>query len=490
VTGGFVGIDVGTTATKAVLINANGEVLTRARVPHLAHPSAGAGRVSPASWWESVRGACTTLDVRIPILGVGLSAHSPVVVPMGSTGEPVADAYRFEAPGMPEAVQAMFSSVRPADLHRIGNRPSPSTAIVSAYHLLQNDNPASLSDLRTLGSVATFIGQKLTGHAAIDPSQASYFGLLDLTGDWTWMDDLAERVGVPKHTLPAICSSTSVLGELTADAAAELRLPAGVPVVLGAGDTACAAAAVGLEEQDERMLTLGTTHVVTEHTTTPSTRRVHLQRAHVRNGEWLLHGTLNGGLALGIGAQSLGFGSGTTAVTDLLRTANQADADLIRAAPTFIPHVRAERAPFWLDTPVTTMVGDHSSPTAMAWAVAEGVAFGDRLVWESFEHADGGRVILAGDVGADTVFPQMIADVLGTPVELLAESHLPALGAACLAAAAIGLRIKADVSEYRRIHPREPLMAVLQERWRRFAEVRAESIGNGEGSRCLAHERL
>jgi xylulokinase len=474
--GGFVGIDVGTTATKAVLVNTDGQVLARSRVAHPAHPSAGVGRVSSESWWESVRDACNILEARIPILGIGLSAHSPVVVPMGAAGEPLTDAYRFEAPGMPEAVRAMFSSAEPADIHRIGNRLGPSTALAAAYQLFGQDSPGSLPELRTLGSVATFIGQKLTGRAAIDPSQASYFGLFDLIGDWTWMKDFAEQVGVPERILPPVCSSTSVLGELSEAASSSLGLPPGVPVVLGAGDTACAAAAVALEDQDGRMLTLGTTHVVTEHTRTPSVRGLHLQRAHVRRGEWLLHGTLNGGLALALGARSLGFGSGGTAVSDLLRAASQADARMIRAAPIFVPHVRAERAPFWLDTPASSIVGDQSSPVATAWAIAEGVAFGDRLVWDSFDHTSGERVLLAGDVGTETVFPQMIADALGMTVELRRESHLPALGAACLAAEANGVTIKADVSDGQRIHPRQELATIFEERWRQFREVRAQIL--------------
>lgn len=468
----FLGIDVGTTATKAAVLTEAGEPIRRVRVAHATGLPTLPGRVDPVSWWISVQEACHALEAgQLNIAGIGLSVHSPVAVPMDSSGKHLTAGYRYEAPGLTDMVAWLQSGLTPDDIRHSGNRITPATYIAAAYLLLREKEPEIVEDLHVLGSVGTYIGHRLTGHDAIDPTQASYFGPFDTTGTWTWQEDLLRRLGIPQRVLPPVQPSSEVLGRLTNEAAKALRLRPGTPVVTGAGDTACAAFAAGIDRNAARLLTLGTTHVVTDHGTVPAEENLHLQRAHVRRGQWLRHGASNGGLALSIAAKALGYGAGGQAVSAMVDRAMSAGAATIAGAPFFIPHVRPERAPFWLEEPRSAFLGllPDADETSMAWAAVEGVLFVDRMISESYPDDPLRELLLAGDVSGSGCFMQLAADMFGRPFTVSAESHLPALGAAMLAAQT------ADDSLYLHHHthpvkPRQEFAPLIEQRWQDFRQ--------------------
>jgi len=475
----FVGIDIGTTATKAVVLTDSGTPLRRVRAPHVVGLPLEAGRVDPVSWWGSVQEACRALDAaHLELAGIGLSVHSPVGVPLDETGRHLSAGYRFEAPGLPEIIRSIQSQLSPAETASLGNRVTPATFMAGAYLLLQDQEPGAAQDLHVLGSVGTYIGQRLTGNFAMDPTQASYFGAFDVADAWTWQEGLAKRLGIPADILPPVQASLSTLGRLTAQAGEALRLQPGVPVVVGAGDTACAAFAAGIDQGRTRLFTLGTTHVITDHDRAPARDGLHLQRAYIRPHQWLRHGVCNGGLALSVAARMLGHGKGSDAVPKMVNQAMAASPETIAHAPFFVPHVRAERGPFWLDTPRAGFLGmtADTDETAAAWAAVEGVLFTDRLILESFPRDTGKELLLAGDVSGGEAFTQLAADAFAAPMKVSKESHLPAVGAALLAAEGTGfpLHLKESLED---ITPRPGLTRIIQARWEGFIQARTDYLG-------------
>lgn len=474
----FVGIDVGTTATKAVVLTERGTVIRRTRAPHTVELPIDSGRVDPLSWWASVQDACRRLDAAdLKLAGIGLSTHCPVGVPMDAAGQNLSAGYRFEAPGLPEVVRSVKARLSPADAALLGNRVTPATFMAAAYLLAKGEHSGVVDGLRFLGSVGTYIGHRLTGEFAMDPTQASYFGCFDVTENWKWEDRLAQRLGIPPAVLPPVSASLSELGRLTTSAAEALGLRPGAPVVVGAGDTACAAFAAGIDRGRLRLFSLGTTHVVTEHGTAPSTDGLHLQRAYVRPGQWLRHGVCNGGLALSVAARMLGYGTGSDAVRTLVERAMAAGSETIERAPYFIPHVRTERGPFWLEEPRSGFLGltADTDESAAAWAAVEGVLFADRLILESFSPDPTQEVVLTGNVTGGEAFAQLAADVCAVPLSVNGESHLPAVGAALLAAEGTGNHLAFEPS-LQRFDPRAELAAVIESRWSGYQEVRSDFL--------------
>jgi xylulokinase len=142
-------------------------------------------------------------------------------------------------------------------------------------------------------------------------------------------------------------------------------------------------------------------------------------------------------------------------------------------APVFIPHTAAERGPLWLREAHTALLGmlPHTTAESAAWGITEGVAFASRLVLEMCTEgrlAPHDPVYMAGTFAAGDAYPQVVADALGRPVRLVAESHLPAVGAAAMAAASVD-GVALPRPDARLVEPRPEWTATVDRRWRRFA---------------------
>lgn len=479
----YLGIDLGTSATKTVLVRADGQVVARGAAAHPDARTGEAGRVDPTPWMRSLAEACAALGpARAQVTALSLAVHSPVALFLDADGVPICPGIRWEHPAL-GPLCASSAALRTTDEARlVANRTEPATAMALAWPVAAGSHPDLAERCGTFGLVGTWLGQFLTGQAAIDPTQASYLGIMAATdGAPRWLDALAERYGVPPATLPAIRPSLAVLGPLLETAATALGLPAGVPVVVGAADTASAAYLLHLEDGGPPLYTVGTTHVITSCRTEPELAPVALSRTHVVPGRWLAHGAVNGGDALALGARLLGHGAGGDAVRRMTATAGRATPDDAEHAPVFIPHTAAERGPLWLREPHTALVGllPHTTPEAAAWGITEGVAFASRLVLEmctAGHLAPGAPVFMSGTFSDGDAYPQIVADVLGRPVRLIDESHLPALGAAAMAAASVdGVVLPRPTA--RLVEPRPEWRATIDRRWQRFARVWSAVVG-------------
>ena len=262
----------------------------------------------------------------------------------------------------------------------------PATAMGAAHRLLQTIEPEAAAAATTFGFASTWLGLWLTGERAIDPTQASYTGLMASTdGSCRWLDDVLHRLGIPPQQLPPVRPSLSVLGALQRRPPTRSACRTGIPVLVGSADTPAASYALGTKPGGRPLLIMGTTHVVSNALDAPDHRASALQRVDVRAGRWLINGVINGGDALAYGAQRLGYGHGDVAVEALVGMAFSAEPGQMAGAPVFIPHTRPERGPLWFAEPRTALLGaipDTAAPSA-ARGVVEGVLFADRMIIES-----------------------------------------------------------------------------------------------------------
>ena len=479
----YLGIDLGTSATKTVLVRADGQVVARGVAAHPDARTGQAGRVDPTPWMRSLAEACAALGPsREQVTALSVAVHSPVALFLDGDGVPICPGVRWEHPSLGALCAAAAGLRTPEEARLVANRTEPATAMALAWPVAAGSHPELSQGCATFGLVGTWLGQFLTGQAAIDPTQASYLGIMAATdGAPRWLDDLAERYGVPAATLPAIRPSLDVLGPLLDAPATTLGLPAGIPVVVGAADTASAAYLMQLEDGGPPLYTVGTTHVITSCRTEPEPVPLALSRTHVVPGRWLAHGAVNGGDALALGARLLGHGTGGDAVRRMTAAAGGALPADAEEAPVFIPHTAAERGPLWLREPHTALLGllPHTPAPAAAWGITEGVAFASRLVLEMCTEgrlAPGEPVVLAGTFAAGDAYPQIVADALGRPVRLVDESHLPAMGAAAMAASAVdGVALPRPAAQL--VEPRPEWAATVAHRWRRFARQWSTVVG-------------
>jgi len=467
----YLGIDVGTSATKAVIISRDGTVVARSRVTHPAARGVGPGRADAAAWRSSVTAAVRELAPHTAtVRGIGLDTHCPTALLLDAAGEPLTAGITWDHPGLAHPTEQLIAALDPAERRLAGNHLKPATAMGAAYRLFHTLDPEAGSRAATFGFVGTWLGQWLTGQRAIDPTQASYTGLLASTdGSCRWLEGALQRLGIPLAQLPPVRPSLSVLGPLLPSAATTLGLPQGIQVMVGSGDTPAASYALGAEPGGRPLLIMGTTHVVSNSLDAPDYRARALQRVDVRAGRWLINGVINGGDALADGAERLGYGRGDLAVAALVGTAFKAEPTDMDSAPVFIPHTRAERGPLWFAEPRTAVLGaiqDTSAPSA-ARGIVEGVLFADRMIIESCIGEQQRTLYVSGAFGVDPELPQLLADTLDRDILVVDESHLPAIGAAAMCSEVLGEQVIPPPAA-RRVTPRAEWRATVSRRWQEF----------------------
>jgi xylulokinase len=260
-----VGVDLGTSGVKVLVTSLDGAVLGRGRAEYpVLVPARGRAESDPADWWRATAGAVRQAvgqarEAEIVGVAVAGQMHGLVLAADGDAADagPSGDSVRPAILWLDQraAVEAGRYAELPAALtSALGNRPSAGMAGPILSWLVEHE-PGNVAAARWALQPKDWIRLRMTGQAATDPTDASGTLLFDLERD-AWADDLIAALGLPRGTLPPVLSSAGVAGALLAGPAAALGLPPGIPVAVGAADTAAALYAAGLR-RDQAMLTLG-----------------------------------------------------------------------------------------------------------------------------------------------------------------------------------------------------------------------------------------
>lgn len=469
----FLGLDLGTSATKAVVVDDDGNVVARVRASHPDSRKGRVGRADPAAWEQSLLSVCRQLGLQLTtVTGVGIDTHCPTVVPLGADGHPVTLGFTWDNPALAVYFERYSSRRSSTDIRATGNHPSQSTFTAIIYHYLRETEPDAFSRMRTLGFAGTWLGQLLTGEVVIDPTQASYSGIFDTIGDEpAWLSGALADLEIDPAVMPPIRQPMELLGQ-TSTAFSELAgIPQNIPVIVGSADTPAASYALGTTPGKHPFLIMGTTHVVNSCLAAPDLRARALQRRGLRLGQWLINGVTNGGDALAAAATMFGFGNRDSAVSELVGLAASIVGEEALAAPLFVPHVMPERGPFWFDKAYAglTNLGRSTSRAQVARGVLDGVIYADRMMLEATIPPGDEAVYLTGAFGEDPMLPQMLADATGRDFDVVLEPDLPAIGAAAMCAETIHGRTSCRLTTGR-VSPRAQNTAVGEQRWHAFRE--------------------
>ncbi|HEX8345277.1 MAG TPA: FGGY family carbohydrate kinase [Actinoplanes sp.] len=435
------GIDLGTSSVKAVVIRLDGTVIGQATADYaVSGARPGWSESDPARWLEqtarAVRAAVAAAGVQ-PV-AVGLSGQMHGVVPTGADGHPVRPAMLWSDARATLELNVYRRLPRTARA-RLGNPLSPGMAGPMLAWLARRE-PHAWAATRWALQPKDWLRARLTGTIATEPSDASATLLYDLTSD-AWDTDIIEALGLDGARLPPILPRAAErTGTLTADAARILDLRPGIPVAAGAADTAAAALGSGLVTPGTVQLTIGTGAQLVKPVAAlpdplPDSPVTHLYRAATDTGWYAMGAVLNGGLTLDWVRRLLGAGW-----QELYSSAASVPSP---DDPTFLPHLHGERTPY-LDTGLRgawTNLNPRHDRSHLMRAALEGVAFAVRDALQHVVHPGDGVTYLrlAGGGTTDPAWRQMLADILGytlTPVDVTAASGL---GAAWLGARAADL---------------------------------------------------
>ncbi len=443
-TGFALGIDVGSTATKAVVCDVAGNTVGRGSAPtRIDRPQPGWAEIDYAACWQSATAACRAALSSLPengapgrVIGIGLSSLAPSVAPLAADGTPLHPGIIYEDKRSTAHVERLLARTRQDDaVARTGIRIESGSTTLSSMLWLMEQRPELVGACATLGSLTTYLAQRLTGNVGIDWSNAQLSGLFALDDPPRWLEDWCAELGIPTAKLPPPLPSQACVGCLSNETAKALGLPPGIPVAMGGADAQTAAVGAGLVAPGAGLLSLGTTCVFTVSSARRVTDARFYTRRHVFPGRYLhVAPTLLGGATLQWAAALLGLKS-VEALMALAATSTPGAGGAL-----FLPYLLGERAPLWDRNARGAFVGLHvgAERADIARAVLEGIAFAVRDVLALLEDRLGARIAPLSVTGgaAQPIFLRILASVLARPLNAIEGGDAAAQGAALLASVA------------------------------------------------------
>ena len=473
------GIDLGTSAVKVVILGDDGLALARASRPYPTHaPRPGWAEQTPADWWQAVCAAAREAIARAgaEIASVGLSGQLNGFVLLDEQMQPLADAIIWlDVRAGAEASQL----AQKADFPVLTGNALSAICVLPKLAWLRANRPELLQRTARIALVKDYILLRLTGSLATDPSDAQSTAMTG-SGGTGWSAQLVGLAGVDPALLPPIRPSAAVAGTVTAQAAAQTGIAAGIPVATGAGDVAALAVGCGVVTGARTAITLGTAgHVVAEAASVrPGSDGGLWHIPHAIADRHLLLGLImSGGLSLSWFRLILGH----DAPPDFARLEELAAAIACGAeGVTFLPFLEGAATPYNRPDARGAFLGLSSAHGTghLVRAIMEGVAFNARQCIEALRTvgAVSDDIHIAEGGAQSPLWCQIIADVLDRPVHLIAERDTSAAGAAMLGqASASGQPVEAiarkAVTIERVFVPDPSAVEVLGEAYERYCDA-------------------
>ncbi len=483
------GIDVGTSAAKAALWDpgTGQRVVARSAPYRMRSPAPGWWEQDPEDWLQAIVRAVTALRAQVGAAldpdAVALSGQMHGAVLTAADGRAVRPAILWPDQRAAAEATAIAAAIGAARLEALTGSPATPNYLLPKLLWLARHEPAALHHAAKVLLPKDWVRFRLGGGMATEPTDASGTGMMDLAA-LRWEPGLLAAFGLPQRLLPDIVPSAAVTGRLAPEWAGTLGLPAGIPLVAGAGDLPAAVLAAGARGRGGPVLNVGSAGqvalVIAAGEPRPSAAQAF---AHPDPGLRIALGAL---LAAGL-------------AVDWARKRLGGAAPLPPAqvpALLFVPHLAGERIPS-VETRVRGAwvgLGLDTTPSEMVSAAIYGVALGVR---EVLEHMGAGEphaaplVLAEGAPARD--WAQRLANALGREVGLFAGESPSALGACLLAAVSAGAAAwETRLADAERV-PVEPgaarRLTALYRAYRRVrpalaaadGELAGMGAGNGEG---------
>ncbi len=447
----LIGLDVGTTATKALLFDLTGRVIASAtRSYGLIMPRPGWVEQDPEEIWravvETLRALSRECSPRHRIVALSLSSQGGTTIPVAADGHPIYNAISWMDERAREQAEHVREKWGAEFIRTTTGWPLMSGLPLQHIGWLRQNRPAEFAATRHFLFVNDFIIQRLTGQLCMNPSDASITQLFNIaTGDWD--ERLLDIVGLTRDRVSPVCPSGHAVGTVTAAASEATGLPQDVLVVNGAHDQYCAAVGTGVTRPGPTLLSCGTAWVILA---VPESLEVALRSGmavscHAVKGHWGVLRSL-GGVGTALEWLLDNVWGGKAQGEDRERLYNAINESVAASPP------GANRLLFYpLAGGHATVVGTGRgafiglslahSRNDLARAVMEGIAF--ELRWAVEETRKAGIKVteleMVGGAAKSSVWPHIIADITGVPVTLPAVREAASRGAAILAGVGAGL---------------------------------------------------
>ncbi len=452
----LLGIDLGTSGTKTVLFNQNGEGICSATVEYpMSQPKNGWAEQDPADWYNAAVETIRTVLSRSgvdpeDVVSMGISGQMHGLVMLDEKNQVIRPSIIWCDQRTARECEEITEKVGYENMIRITANPALTGFTLSKIMWVRKHEPENYARCRHILLPKDYVRFMLTGDFATEVSDASGMQLLDVPNR-CWSQELLDLLDIDGSMLAKVYESCEVTGHISAEASKITGLSEKTLVVGGAGDNAAAAVGTGVVEDGKAFTTIGTSGVVfahTDHLAIDPKGRVHTFCCAVP-GAWHVMGvTQAAGLSLKwfrdnfcqaekTAAEAMGVDS-----YDLLNK-EVAQSPIGANKLLYAPYLMGERTPH-LDADCRGMFfGLNAMHTRrdLLRAVMEGVtyALNDCLSVLKGMGVAPETMLACGGGGKSPLWRQMLADVMNCPVATTVNTEGPALGVAILAGVGAGL---------------------------------------------------
>ncbi len=438
-----IGIDLGTSAVKLLLVDGNGKIIDSVSKEYpLSFPHPGWAEQSPEDWWNAVlTGITELLDVHdaSQVIGIGCGGQMHGLVALDADDNVIRPAILWNDGRTAAETEWLNTHIGKERLSKLTANIAFAGFTAPKLLWMKRHEPVNFAGIDKIMLPKDYINYRLTGVHSCDYSDASGMLLLDVEHK-CWSEEMLDICGVTEEQMPRLYESYEATGTVKPDVANRLGIPAETIVVAGAGDNAAAAVGTGTVGDGACNISLGTSGTIfisSDKFGVDPNNALHAF-AHA-DGHYHLMGCM-----LSAASCNKWF------CDEILKTADYAgeqtpitDDRLGRNHVFFLPYLMGERSPI-NDTDARgtfTGLSMDSTRADMIQAVLEGVAFALR---DSFEVAgslglDIRRSKLCGGGARSPLWRKMLANILNIPLDIPQTEEGPGYGGAMLAMVGCGL---------------------------------------------------
>ncbi len=461
----YIGIDIGTTATKAMVFTREGKVVDQCCISYeMHHPQSDWSVQKPADVLKAVLDCIENLTQNITPEFISFSAAMQSLIAVDASGEPLTDVILWADNRASEIAQKLRLSDLGQQFYEKTGIPIHTFCPMTKILWLKDNEPEIFKNTHKFISLKEYIWHHLTGEYVIDSSMASGTGMMNIEC-LCWNDKILNHLSISQDKLSTVVSPTHTTKSLSKNHT----------LILGGGDGALANLGTGAMKKGRMSLTIGTSGAVRLPIDKPFIdSQMRTQCYHLIDNQYLTLGAVNNGAII------------LQWLKEAILQTDESFDELISQAQNvpagsngliFVPYLLGERAPIWDASSQGTLLGITINHTKshLIRATLEGILFGLLSITEILlpDKKEREQIVImaSGGFAKNDVWLQIAADIFQMKVAVSQKIEGSAWGAVLIGFMAFGIESNYTEIEEKIFHPNQNNQLVYQENFRKFSKV-------------------
>lgn len=443
--GYVLGLDIGTSGLKGILLNGKGEVVASASKEYeVLNPKRGYSEQNPEEWYRAAVLVMKEIIKTMPdaagkIEGISFSGQMHSMVLLDEHGEVVRNAILWNDVRTTKQCEEITEKLGTHLIEITKNKALEGFTLPKILWVQENE-PDLWKKTAHFLLPKDYLGYRLTGNIQMEYSDAAGTLMLDVSNR-EWSKEILNQFNIDVEICPQLVESTAKIGELKTELTEELGISNSISVFSGGADNPCAAVGAGIVKANQAMVSIGTSGVFLTYEENGDKEykgQLHFFNHVIPNAFYSMGVTLSAGSSLNWFKKQFAPNDSFESLLENINLIEPGSNGLL-----FAPYISGERTPYTDSDIRGTFLGIDISHTKdhFVRAVLEGITFSLRDSQELMREHTGksfNQVVSVGGGAKNKDWLQMQADIFNTPIVTLKTEQGPAMGAAMIAAVGLG----------------------------------------------------